>query len=183
MTWMGRLCPYLKSTGVFVDRASGRTDQDWHRSGDLLANYAYPPTRRAAGMVGQRTYAPPFGTAMWEGLGGYSGLPLGGYQEEVPSCLQSQVARPTETVLVCDHRVFDWGTSVRKIYFPAPRHHREPDRQLPNGSSVPQGLINVAFVDGHVKALKHERLWAIRRGYSQMGRDSSDVFVNFWPYE
>src|SRR5436309_2630750 len=34
MTWMGHLLPYLKSTGVFVDPASGHPKQDWHTSGD-----------------------------------------------------------------------------------------------------------------------------------------------------
>src|SRR5688500_7744092 len=42
-TWMGQLLPYLKSTGCFIDPSSGRKNQDWYRSNDLLKNYAFPP--------------------------------------------------------------------------------------------------------------------------------------------
>src|SRR5947207_2844774 len=38
MSWMGRLMPYVNSTAVFIDRSSGHADQNWHRSGDLMAN-------------------------------------------------------------------------------------------------------------------------------------------------
>jgi prepilin-type N-terminal cleavage/methylation domain-containing protein/prepilin-type processing-associated H-X9-DG protein len=182
-TWMARLCPYLKSTAVFVDPASGRSSQDWHLTNDLMANYAYPPSRRVAGMVGETTTAPSFGVAMWEGLGGFYGPPMGAYREQVPGCSESQVARPAETILLCDHRVFDWGASQRKLYFPAPRHLREPDLKLPDGTIVPQGILNAAFVDGHVKALTHAQFWAIRPGGAQMNAGHFDVFTHFWPYE
>jgi prepilin-type N-terminal cleavage/methylation domain-containing protein/prepilin-type processing-associated H-X9-DG protein len=182
-TWMARLRPYLGCTDVLVDRASGHTNQDWHTSNDLMANYGYPPSRRVTGLAGQVVVAGPYGSAMWEGLGGYYGPRLGDYLEEAPSCRLSQVARPTETVLVCDHTVFDWGASVQKVYFPSPRHIRKPNRELPDGRSIPQGLINVAFVDGHVKAMQHEQLWTIYPNYSRLGRGSPDVFAHFWPYE
>ena len=46
---------------------------------------------------------PRFGAALWEGLGGFSGRPVGWYAEQVPSLTAGQVARPGDTVLVCDH--------------------------------------------------------------------------------
>ena len=88
-----------------------------------------------------------------------------------------------ETILICDHSAFDWGMISRKLYYPAPRHIREPDLKLPNGQTAPQGLINAAFVDGHVKAMKHEQFWSILRGYSKRGTATADVFKHFWPYE
>jgi prepilin-type N-terminal cleavage/methylation domain-containing protein/prepilin-type processing-associated H-X9-DG protein len=183
MTWMGHLQSYLPGVAVLIDRSSRHTNLDWRVSNDLLANYGYPPSRRAYGLQGEMTWAPPFGTAMWEGLGGFAGSPIGHYRQEAPSCSLAQVARPAETVLVCDHLVFDWGMSAGKLYFPAPRHLREPDLKLADGSTIPEGLLNAAFVDGHVKAMRHEQFWTIRPDYSRLGGPSGDVFTHFWPYE
>jgi len=183
MTWMGRLQRYVRSTAVFIDPSSGHTNPDWHTCADLLKNYAFPPTQRAAGRAAQLVWAAPFGTAMWEGLGGFSGAPIGDYREEAPSWSQAQVARPAETILVCDHKVFDWGLMAKALYYPAPRHLREPDLMLPNGGTVPEGRINAAFLDGHVKALRHEQFWEILPAYSHRGTPTSDVFRYFWPYE
>ncbi len=182
MSWMARLQPYLKSTAVFIDPSSGHPNQDWQTSGDLLANYSFSPSQRAAGHEATMVTAEPFGTALWEGLGGYYGPPTGSYLEEVASYTQAEIARPTEMVLICDHLSFDWGMVWKKLYYPAPRHIREPDLRLPDGKTAPQGLINAAFVDGHVKALKHEQFWAILPHYSHR-YPGSDVFKHFWPYE
>jgi prepilin-type N-terminal cleavage/methylation domain-containing protein/prepilin-type processing-associated H-X9-DG protein len=183
MSWMGHLQPYLKNTAVLIDPTSGHSDQDWHNSADLLVNYGYAPTERVNGHQATILTAAPFGTAMWEGIGGFYGPPTGGYLEAAPSYSQAQIARPTETILICDSPSFDWGMIYRKLYYPAPRHIREPDLKLPNGQAAPEGLINAAFVDGHVKALKHEQFWAILPNYSQRGETTSDVFKYFWPYE
>ncbi len=72
---------------------------------------------------------------------------------------------------------------ARRLYYPAPRHIREPDLKLPNGGTAPEGLINAAFVDGHVKALRHEKFWEILPAYTHRGTPTSDVFRYFWPYE
>jgi len=183
MSWMAHLQPYLKSTAVFIDPSSGHPNQDWHSSGDLLANYSYPPSQRATGHEAAVVTAAPFGTAMWEGIGGFYGPPTGSYLEEVPSYGEAQIARPTETILICDHLVFDWGMVWKHLYYPAPRHIREPDIKLPDGRTAPEGLINAAFVDGHVKAMKHEQFWAILPNYSRRGGPTPDVFKHFWPYE
>jgi prepilin-type N-terminal cleavage/methylation domain-containing protein/prepilin-type processing-associated H-X9-DG protein len=183
MTWMARLQPYLKNTSVLVDPSSGHTNQDWNSSGDLLANYSFPPSQRATGHLATIVTAEPFGTAMWEGIGGFYGPPTGNFLEEVPSYGQSQIARPAETIMICDHAAFDWGMTWKKLYYPSPRHIREPDLKLPDGRTAPQGLINAAFIDGHVKALKHEQFWAILPNYSRRGTPITDVYKHFWPYE
>jgi prepilin-type processing-associated H-X9-DG protein len=182
-TWMGRLQPYLNSTAVFVDAASGRLNQDWQTSDDLLANYSYPPSRRAAFQEALLLTVALSGTAMWEGIGGYSGPPVGDYGQSVPSRSQAEIARPAETILLCDHQVFDWGMLSCSLESPTPRHLREPDGLVPDGTRLPQGMINAAFVDGHVKALKHAPLWAILADYSRRGRPVPHVFRHFWPYE
>jgi prepilin-type N-terminal cleavage/methylation domain-containing protein/prepilin-type processing-associated H-X9-DG protein len=181
-TWLGHLRPYLKSATVLIDPSSGRRNADWRASNDLLMNYGYPPSRRVAGMVGQTTTAPSFGTALWEGLGGFYGPPTGDYRQQAPSCSQAQVARPAETILLCDHQVFDWGVSQKKLYFPALRHLREPDLRLPDGSMVPQGILNVVFVDGHARALTHAQFWDIRPDHARLTAGRFDVFTHFWPY-
>src|SRR6266568_4847383 len=48
MTWMGRLQPYVRTTAVFIDPSSGHRNPNWHTCADLLKNYAFPPTQRAA---------------------------------------------------------------------------------------------------------------------------------------
>jgi prepilin-type N-terminal cleavage/methylation domain-containing protein/prepilin-type processing-associated H-X9-DG protein len=183
MSWMGRLQPYLKNLAVFIDASSGHPNQDWQSSGDLLANYSFPPSQRVTGHEAAIVTADPFGTALWEGLGGFYGPPTGSYEEEAPSYTQSQVARPAETILICDHSAFDWGLISKKMYYPAPRHIREPDLRLPDGRTAPEGLINAAFVDGHVKAMKHEQFWTVLRNYSNRSGYGMDVFKHFWPYE
>jgi prepilin-type processing-associated H-X9-DG protein len=128
-------------------------------------------------------WAEPFGTAMWEGLGGFCGAPIGDFRATVPSWSEVQVARPAETILVCDHQFFDWGLMENQLYYPAPRHLREPDLQLPDGRTAPEGRINAAFVDGHAKSLRHEQFWEILPSYTRRGTPTSDVFRYFWPYE
>ena len=182
-SWMGRLIPYLKNTGVFIDASSGYANQEWHASGDLMANYSFAPSRRALGIEMQELVAAPFGRALWEGLGGFAGPPIGDFRVSVPGHTQAEVARPAETILLCDHSAFDWGMMRRHFYYPAPRHIREADLKLPNGRTAPQGLINAAFVDGHVRALKHEQLWTILPRYTHRGGVPQDVFRHFWPYE
>jgi prepilin-type N-terminal cleavage/methylation domain-containing protein/prepilin-type processing-associated H-X9-DG protein len=183
MSWMARLQPYLKNTGILIDPSSGHPNQDWQNSGDLLANYSFPPSQRATGHEAAIVTAEPFGTALWEGIGGFYGPPTGSFLEEAPSYSQAQIARPTETILICDHSAFDWGMIYRKMYYPSPRHIREPDLKLPDGRSAPEGLINAAFIDGHVKALKHEQFWAILPNYTRRTGPLTDVFKYFWPYE
>lgn len=183
MTWMARLQPYVHTMAVFVDPASGHTNVNWSDSSDLLQNYSYPPTQAAAGRVAQVVWAAPFGTAMWEGLGGFCGQPVGDFQQSVPSRSPAEVARPAESILICDHQVFDWGLMTRAIYYPAPRHLREPDLVLSNGGTAPEGRINAAFLDGHVRSMRHEQFWEILPAYTRRGTPTSDVFRYFWPYE
>jgi prepilin-type N-terminal cleavage/methylation domain-containing protein/prepilin-type processing-associated H-X9-DG protein len=182
MTWMARLQPFIKCSTAFIDRSSDHTNADWQASGDLMKNYGFPPSRRVAGQEALilRTGT---GTAEWEGLGGYYGPPMGDFQQAAPSWSEAQVARPAETVMICDHAAFDWGVSLGQLYYPAPRHLREPPRQLPDGRTVPQGILNVALADGHVQGMTHEQFWAIRPGYVANHRVYWDFYVHFWPYE
>src|SRR3954454_8861062 len=117
MSWMGRLLPYVPTTAVFIDPSSGHANRNWRRSGDLMANYSFPPSRRAAGIELQELIAAPFGRALWEGLGGFAGPPLGDYREPVPSRTLAEIARPVETIMVCDHLAFDWGMLWKQVYY------------------------------------------------------------------
>jgi prepilin-type N-terminal cleavage/methylation domain-containing protein/prepilin-type processing-associated H-X9-DG protein len=175
-TWMGFINPYLKSPSVFIDLSSGAP-------GEPLQNYGYAPTVRSQGYDAISLIVDPWGIALWEGLGGYSGRPLGWYLQEVPSWNMAQIARPTETVVVCDHRYFEWGVMDRQMRYPAPRHIREQNIPLPDGHVAPSGLINAVFVDGHVKGMKHERFWEILPNYSRHFGFPRDVYRHFWPYE
>jgi prepilin-type N-terminal cleavage/methylation domain-containing protein/prepilin-type processing-associated H-X9-DG protein len=181
-TWMGQLEPYVKGTAIFLDPASGRGSPDWRASRDLMVNYSFPPSSRVGGHDSTLVVAEPYGTALWEGLGGFSGPPIGGYLHETPSCSPEQVARPAETIMLCDQKAFDWGLLTRHFYYPDPRHRKQPDLVLPDGVIVPQGWINAAFVDGHVRALRHEQFWEILPHASPTGSPWG-VFRYFWPSE
>jgi prepilin-type processing-associated H-X9-DG protein len=176
VTWMHFLVPYLKNRSVFIDPSSGNPNEP-------LRNYGYAPTIRVRGHDAITLIVDPWGMAQWEGLGGYYGRPIGWYQDETRSHNMDEVARPTETVLICDHRYFEWGVLDRQMRYPSPRHIREQNIELPNGYIAPAGLINAVFLDGHVKGMKHERFWEILPRYTQRGGFPQDVYRHFWPYE
>jgi prepilin-type N-terminal cleavage/methylation domain-containing protein/prepilin-type processing-associated H-X9-DG protein len=182
-SWLHRIEPYVKNLQIFIDPSSSNKSVEWKEKLDILASYAYPPSARVEGYGAIELNAGPFGVALWEGIGGFYGGELGMFQEEQPSYGETQIARPADTVILCDGPRFDWGFRDNAIYYPSPRHIREPDIVLPNGEKAPQGLINCVFVDGHAKGLKHDFFWEIRRNYTNRFRGQKNVFWHFWPYE
>jgi prepilin-type N-terminal cleavage/methylation domain-containing protein/prepilin-type processing-associated H-X9-DG protein len=187
VSWMRLLEPYTKNRGVFICPSSGNTSQEYGQNDNLVRNYGYPPTLRIRGYDHVTAITGPFGTALWEGIGGFYGPPIGDFLEDAPSYSQAQIARPTETVLICDHGIFDFGGSDRlrnEWTFPSPRHLKQPNVKAPDGHEAPQGILNTLFVDGHVKALNHQAFWQIRTKYTfRASAGGDDVFSLFWPYE
>jgi prepilin-type N-terminal cleavage/methylation domain-containing protein/prepilin-type processing-associated H-X9-DG protein len=190
MSWMALMQPYVKNLGVFICPSSGHLSQDYlkdPKDPDLTHNYGYAPTNRADGIDHARALAGPYGEALWEGIGGFYGVPTGGYLENAPSASQAQIARPTDTVLLCDQQAFDWGVATLKpgnLWFPQPRHLIEPDVKGSDGSRAPQGILNCVFVDGHARGLIHSQLWEIKPAYThRYSAGGDDVFWHFWPYE
>jgi prepilin-type N-terminal cleavage/methylation domain-containing protein len=181
-SWLRRIEPYVKNLAIFIDPSASERSVDWRQNEEILHSYGYPPTARATGF-GAMEVTGAFGTALWEGIGGFYGGELGLFKEQVPSYGEAQIARPTDTVLLCDQVRFDWGFRENVIYYPSPRHVREPDIQLPNGRRAPQGIINSVFVDGHARALKHNFFMEIRRDYTNRFRGQHAVYWHFWPYE
>jgi prepilin-type N-terminal cleavage/methylation domain-containing protein len=187
MSWMALIQPYVKSKGVYVCPSSGHNRQNYQENNDLIQNYGYAPTARCAGYESARVLTGPFGDALWEGIGGFYGAPIGGYLEDAPSYSQAQIARPVDTVLLCDQAAFDWGIAILKrgeLSFPVPRHLLEPDVKAADGSTAPQGILNCLLVDGHVKGMKHQALWEIKPHFTtRFSAGGDDVFTHFWPYE
>jgi prepilin-type N-terminal cleavage/methylation domain-containing protein/prepilin-type processing-associated H-X9-DG protein len=175
-SWMSFILPYLKSPSVFIDLSSGHPT-------DPLRNYGYAPLARAQGYPAIFLTVDPWGTALWDGLGGYYGQPIGWYVEQAPSRNAAQIARPTDTVLVCDHLYFEWSWLTKVMHYPAPRHIREDNIQLSDGLLAPSGLINSVFADGHVKGMKHAQFWEILPKYSSHFGFAQDVYRHFWPDE
>jgi prepilin-type N-terminal cleavage/methylation domain-containing protein len=175
-SWMSFLGPYLKDSSVFIDLSSGVPNNP-------LQNYAFAPSVRSQGYDQITLIVDPWGMAQWEGLGGFYGPPAGWYLKTVPSWNTAQIARPSETILICDHRYFEWGVLEEQMRYPAPRHIREPNIPLPDGRTAPAGLINAVFTDGHVRGMKHQAFWEILPGYSHRYGFAQDVFRHFWPYE
>jgi len=187
MSWMRITEPYTKNRGIFICPSSGNTSQDYEKNEDLLHNYGYAPTGRIAGYEKVSVITGPFGQALFEGTGGFYGPPVGDFLEDAPSYSQAQIARPVETILLCDQAAFEWGfADTRKsfISFPVPRHLREPDSKATDGRTIPHGILNAVFVDGHVKAMKHEQFWKVLPQYThRYNAGGDDVFAHFWPYE
>jgi prepilin-type N-terminal cleavage/methylation domain-containing protein/prepilin-type processing-associated H-X9-DG protein len=175
-SWMHFLTPYLRSRSVFIDLSSGYPSEP-------LRNYAFSPSARSQGYDAYILTVEPWGVALWEGLGGFNGRPVGFYQEEIRSHSVAEVARPVETILLCDHRYFEWGALDEQMRYPAPRHIKEKDIEVRAGHIAPSGLLNAVFVDGHVKGMKHEQFWAILPRYTRHFGFQQDVWRHFWPYE
>jgi prepilin-type N-terminal cleavage/methylation domain-containing protein/prepilin-type processing-associated H-X9-DG protein len=176
VSWMQLISPYLKSQSVFIDLSSGYPN-------DPLRNYGYAPSARSQGYDAYVMTVDPWGVALWEGLGGFNGRPIGFYQEEILSHNVTEVARPAETVLLCDHHRFEWGALDEQFRYPSPRHIKEKDIQVREGHTAPSGLLNSVFVDGHVKGMKHEQFWAVLPRYTRRFGFQQDVWRHFWPYE
>jgi prepilin-type N-terminal cleavage/methylation domain-containing protein/prepilin-type processing-associated H-X9-DG protein len=186
MSWMRVLEPYVRSRSSYVCLSSRHTSQEYEKNNDLVQNYGYCPTLRSTGYDATILTAGPFGTALLEGIGGFSGAPIRQYVKEAPSWSQDRIARPVDTILLCDHMVYDWGLSVvaNDMIYPSPRHLLEPDLMFSGGQRAPQGILNCLFVDGHIKGLKHQAFWEIRPRYTHLfGGAGNDVFWHFWPYE
>jgi prepilin-type N-terminal cleavage/methylation domain-containing protein len=183
-SWLHRIEPYVKSLALYVCPSSSHKSLEWQQNLDILSNYAYAPTAHVWGDAPAiELNAGPFGVALWDGIGGFYGGELGMFTHEAPSYSESQIARPADTILLCDGPRFDWGFRENAIYFPYPRHIREPDIKLANGDTVPEGLINSVFVDGHARGMKHDFFWEIRRNYTSRVRGQKNVFWHFWPNE
>jgi prepilin-type N-terminal cleavage/methylation domain-containing protein len=190
MSWMALMQPYMKNLGVFICPSSGHISQDYlnhPKDADLLQNYGYAPTNRVAGYEDVRAVTGPYGEALWEGIGGFYGIPTGGYLEDAPSYSQAQIARPTDTVLLLDEEAFDWGLATLKpgqLWFPRPRHLLEPDVKAADGSTAPQGIVDCVFVDGHARGMIHSLLWEIKPAYThRFSAGGDDVYWHFWPTE
>jgi prepilin-type processing-associated H-X9-DG protein len=184
-SWMNRLEPYSRNVPLFICPSSTARDPDWRTKGDILFNYSFAPSLRStAGSPDSANLDSAFGTALWEGIGGFYGpSPIGFYTRTTPSRSLVEIARPAETVVINDHNTYDWGFTWRQYFYPEPRHIKEANVRLPDGRSYPSGLVNAVFCDGHAKAMKHEKLMEIRKGYTQRYGAPRDVFIHFWPYE
>jgi prepilin-type N-terminal cleavage/methylation domain-containing protein/prepilin-type processing-associated H-X9-DG protein len=183
VSWMNRMQPYVRNLALFICPSSNHHSTDWRVSSDILQNYAYSPSARVTGLEVMNATT-PFGEALWEGLGGYYGSQhLGFYTQPASSHSMAEIARPSETAAIVDHNLFDWGFHQAQFKYPAPRHIPEPPVRLANGDMVPAGLVNAVFCDGHAKAMKHERLFEIRQGYTRKFGAPRDVYIHFWPYE
>jgi prepilin-type N-terminal cleavage/methylation domain-containing protein/prepilin-type processing-associated H-X9-DG protein len=186
-SWMRLLEPYTKNLGVYVCPSSGASSKDYLNNDDLVKNYGYVPTFRIRGYDAITAITGPFGEALFEGIGGFYGPPMGDFLEDAPSYSQSQIARPADTILLCDHAIYDWGAGDndrRNLRFPRPRHLLEPSIKAPDGREAPQGILNCLFVDGHVKGLKHQAVWEIKPKYTfRRSASGDDVFAHFWPHE
>jgi prepilin-type N-terminal cleavage/methylation domain-containing protein len=180
-SWLQRIEPYVKNLGVFTDPSVSSRSTDWRQNDEILLSYGYAPRAEVNGF-GAFEVTGVFGVALWQGIGGFYGGELGLFHEPVDSYRETEVARLTDTVLLCDQR-FDWGFRENVLYYPSPRHIREPDIDLGGGRRAPQGIVNAVFMDGHARGMKHAIFMQIRQNYTTRFRGNRSVYWHFWPYE
>jgi prepilin-type N-terminal cleavage/methylation domain-containing protein len=181
-SWMALLNPYIHSAAVYICPDTGLDSLSWQSNNDLLENYAYCPSNLTQLAHSYTVLSvPPYGSAGWEGVGGFTGSPVGLYNLTVPGRLDNEVARPAEMILVLDHKWFDWGLSLGAYLYPDPRHSRQNSIPVPGGTA-PEGQVDCVFADGHAKALREDNVWDIHKNDStKFG--VLDTFVHFWPYD
>jgi prepilin-type N-terminal cleavage/methylation domain-containing protein/prepilin-type processing-associated H-X9-DG protein len=126
-------------------------------------------------------------TANFDGIGGYayaaagmSSYACGGaayFNGPVPSLTDAAIARPSETVLVTESQSWDLGGCFGTLTYPRTRHSRETAvaGTLDNTIKVPKGQANIAFADGHAKAVRGEALFAVDTS------TGTPFYKYFWP--
>jgi prepilin-type processing-associated H-X9-DG protein len=156
---------------------------EWRQNEQILHSYGFAPSASVEGFWAYTLGSGIWGEALWEGVGGFFGPATGLFRRTTAGHGETQIARPAETILVCDQVRFDFGLSARVFYYPAPRHIRESNLWAGNREEAPQGLLNCLFADGHAKGLKHDFFHDKLRGYSRQNGPPRDVYRYFWPYE
>lgn len=146
--------------------------------GGPIVSYAMPSRTRywlAFTDVGDAAFYPNEyngRTALYDGIGGYGFAPnslqtCGGTtffsQGGVPSLSQGGIARAAETVLLQESSVYNNGGCYGTLLAPRTRHSSTGIALSPvySGKKIGMGQVNVAFVDGHVKALRGGSLYDI----------------------
>ncbi len=175
VTWLAKILPYTGNRHIYLCPLSGGTNPDWTQSWDALSSYGTYPSARVRGwpFFGARSFV---GTALLEGVLGGGGLLFGFYTYATPGHRSTEVARPSDQILMLDHYWFDGGFSYGVIVYPVPRHRKEKDV-----AGIGRGFCNCVFVDGHAKALKHESVWQMETRSTYWG--TRPVYVHWWPYE
>ncbi len=161
--------------------------------GGPVASYALPPT---VGLL-RAVYNPPnapsdfyqYGavgigtppgngsaTTLWQGISGgvsttfaacsLAATPLG---TSYLSLTEGEIARPSEQVLVEENRFWDGGACIGYIRYPLPSRHRR-------GGSTADAMTQVAFTDGHCKALPPAQLFAATHD------PDISYYTHYWPY-
>ena len=189
ITWVNFTQPYIKNLNIFIcpsfkdarqagepestpnaDDAGpyGKSPRITARTGGPIWEYGMPSRAQSYANIRNETYNNEFDKrdALFDGVGGsnyadgVSGVPL--YATPARKCdsaTQAEIVRPSEIALLVETMTWDHG-AIRSDApeFIRPRHQRS---NYVNSQTAPQGWANTAFVDGHVKAMKPEQLYAI----------------------
>ena len=110
--------------------------------------------------------------ALYDGIGGYaadanSNLICGGadYKKYLkPSLSIAAISRPADYILLEEAARFDLGACSGFISYPRTRHAFQGAAVSPTyGDKVGIGIANIAFSDGHVKALRGEKIYDVEK--------------------
>jgi prepilin-type processing-associated H-X9-DG protein len=120
-------------------------------------------------------------TALYDGIGGYAAGPgspaiCGGPRYAAPSLGLAGIARPADTILLQESNRYDNGGCSGFVGYPRTRHMTDRVATSPIfGDKIGLGFASVAFVDGHVKALRGEQI------YETMMVGNLRVYRYFYP--
>lgn len=161
--------------------------------GGPVVSYGIPPVQDYLGVNAPGNFSypgvPPYSipaSTRWQGIGGivepsnadHCGF---GGPVNIPSLANAQIARPAEEILVEEGTRWDEGGCIG-VLGGAPSggvNQGNRPRHFYQGffSSGYQGIINVAFCDGHAKTLQPSKLFEITTDAG------GNFFTHYWPYK
>jgi len=139
-------------------------------NGGSVSSYAIPCNNAAYGTPP----CPPAAQAKFQGAGGFA-APANGNGCQIPgvvipSLSSAQVARPAEYALVYETMLWDGGGCGGFWAQIRGRHMKE------QRGTLPDGIANVVFADGHAKGIKVSLLYSVTRD-----TDGTYYWTYFWP--
>jgi prepilin-type N-terminal cleavage/methylation domain-containing protein/prepilin-type processing-associated H-X9-DG protein len=192
----GKMSPSLSSADVAPSTditQSGTVGVTTRPKGGPIVSYGMPSRAAysyfSSECVGEACYYQNEYTgdiALYDGIGGYgadvnSAQECGGPKYATPSLGIAGIARPADFILLEETSRYDVGGCSGFIAYPRTRHALQGTQLTKIPDDLPKGIVglgicNVAFSDGHAKALRGEKLYEV-----QQDESGTKYYTHFYP--
>jgi prepilin-type N-terminal cleavage/methylation domain-containing protein/prepilin-type processing-associated H-X9-DG protein len=207
-TWIVLVQPYMKNTGIAICPNAIYQNNNIDTI-DTWLSYGIMARTEVCGVRQYWTVASAGSTrrlgidgAIYQGIAGYAGSSIWGFQRTTPSMTLAQIARPAEVAMIQDSGNFDtwhgvfcdqgggagyglgycgaWVVNGQQLEYqrfgPHPRH-KSGERTCSVEGFV-GGTLNVVYVDGHSKTIKNAQFlrWATLP-------NGQKYLPSYWPME